>query len=89
MKRVIAQARKELTQVFAIVSQSFSLCTAANSASALWPGNFVFGNRLPVVVQDLDRTPLSRKYIDALNASLTFHLKPLPFQNAARGVSGS
>src|SRR5207249_3561344 len=35
---------------------------------------------LPIVVQDLDRTPLSRKYIDALNASLTFHLKSLPFQ---------
>src|SRR5882724_1179605 len=35
---------------------------------------------LSVVVQDLDQTPLSRKYVDQANASLTFHVVPLPLQ---------
>src|SRR5262249_57897350 len=35
---------------------------------------------IAVVVQDFDQTPLSRRYIDALNASLTFRVAPLSLE---------
>jgi ABC-2 type transport system permease protein len=79
MKRIIAQARKELTQtvrdrltlVLALVLPLFllSLMGAAISLSV---------NDLNVVVQDFDQTPLSRRYVDAYRASLTFRVVPLP-----------
>src|SRR5262249_43909842 len=33
---------------------------------------------LPIAVQDLDQTPLSRQYVDAFRSSLTFRLVSLP-----------
>jgi ABC-2 type transport system permease protein len=78
MRRVFAQVRKELTQ---IKRDRLALVLAlVLPLILLW----LFGTalslevkNLPVVVQDLDRTPLSRAYIDAFRASLTFKLVPL------------
>src|SRR5690242_6518077 len=78
MRRVFAQARKELTQ---IRRDSLALVLALVLPLALLA---LFGTAislevtdLPVAIQDLDRTPLSRDYVDAFRASLTFTLVPL------------
>src|SRR5215470_489786 len=78
MKRIIAQARKELTQIFrdrltvalALVLPLILLALLGTALSFSVKG-------IAVVVQDFDQTPLSRRYIDALNASLTFRVTPL------------
>jgi ABC-2 type transport system permease protein len=79
MKRIIAQTRKELTQVFrdkltvalALVLPLILLALLGTALSLSVKG-------ISVVVQDFDRTPLSRQYIDLLGASLTFRVVPLP-----------
>ena len=75
MKRIIAQARKELTQTFrdrltvalALVLPLILLVLIGAAISLSVKG-------LPVVVQDFDQTPLSRRYIDAIKVSITFRL---------------
>lgn len=79
MRRIFAQARKELTQiardrlalVLALVLPLFLMMLLGNSISLTVTG-------LPIVVQDLDDTPASRDFIDAFRASLTFHVVPWP-----------
>jgi ABC-2 type transport system permease protein len=79
VRRIIAQARKELTQirrdrlalVLALILPLILLALFGTVIS-------LDVEDLPVVIQDLDRTPLSREYIDAFRASLTFKLVPLP-----------
>lgn len=79
MKRIIAQARKELTQTFrdkltvalAIVLPLVLLVLFGKAISFSVTG-------LTVTVQDLDQSPLSRRYVDACRASLTFLVEPLP-----------
>jgi drug efflux transport system permease protein len=78
MKRIMAQARKELTQIFrdrltvalALVLPLILLALLGTALSFSVKG-------IAVVVQDFDQTPLSRRYIDAINASLTFRVAPL------------
>src|SRR6478672_3883824 len=79
MKRIIAQARKELTQ---LLRDRLSLALALVLPLVLL---FLFGfsisfsvTGLKVVVQDLDQSPLSRKYVDTCRASLTFKVDALP-----------
>ncbi len=84
MKRIIAQARKELTQTFrdrltlvvALVLPLILLALLGTAISLSVTG-------MAVVVQDFDRTPLSRAYIDALNASLTFRVVAWPLGRRA------
>ncbi|MGQ0762809.1 MAG: ABC transporter permease [Acidobacteriota bacterium] len=79
MRRIIAQARKELTQIvrdrltlaFALVMPLFLLALLGSAIS-------LDVKDLPVVVQDLDQTPLSRQYIEALQGSITFRVASLP-----------
>jgi ABC-2 type transport system permease protein len=83
MKRVLAQIRKELTQ---LVRDRLTLALALilpvllllllSSATSLTVKN------IPVAVQDLDKTPTSRRYIEAVNGSLSFKVSALP-QNMA------
>lgn len=78
MKRIIAQTRKELTQTFrdrltlvlALVLPlvQMLLIGAAVSLSV---------KDLKVVVQDMDQTPLSRRYAEVLRGSITFQVVPL------------
>src|SRR5262249_21378048 len=79
MDRVLAQIRKELTQLrrdkltlalaLALPAMLLLLLSTATSLSV---------KDVPVVVQDLDQTPLSREYIDQVAASLSFRAKTLP-----------
>lgn len=79
MTRILAQARKELTQLvrdwrtlgLALVLPVALLILMSTAIS------FTATN-LPIVVQDLDNSPASRSLIDAFRASITFHVVPLP-----------
>src|SRR5215510_11068313 len=79
MKRVLAQIRKELTQLFrdkltlalALVLPVLLLLFLSNATS-------LTVKDIPVAVQDLDKTPLSRRYIEAVGASLSFKVSALP-----------
>lgn len=79
MRRLIAQARKEITQVvrdrltlvLALVLPLFLLALNGTAIS-------LSVTNLPIVVQDLDNTPSSRAYIDAFRGSLTFRIVELP-----------
>src|SRR5437016_4244075 len=79
MKRVLAQVKKELTQ---LVRDRFTLSLALllpillllllSNATSLTVKN------IPVAVQDLDKTPLSRQYVEAAAGSLSFTIGDLP-----------
>lgn len=83
MKRIIAQTRKELTQfsrdrltvVLALVLPLIQMWLIGVSVS-------LTVSDLPVVIQDWDQTPMSRRYVEAIRASLTFRIVPLEI-NAA------
>lgn len=96
MKRIVAQARKELAQLIrdrlalalALVLPVIQMVMMGNSMS------FIVRD-LPLVVQDLDGSPASRDLIDGFRASLTFRIVSWPTDrrpdealaaNAARGV---
>jgi ABC-2 type transport system permease protein len=79
MKRIVAQARKELTQLvrdwrtlgLALVLPIVLLMLMSTAISFT-------ATHLPVVVQDLDGSPASRAFIDAFRASITFHVVAWP-----------
>jgi ABC-2 type transport system permease protein len=79
MRRIIAQARKELTQLFrdrltVVLALVLPLILMALLGTAI----SLTVTDLPIVVQDLDNTPLSRRFVDVFRASLTFRLVSLP-----------
>ena len=79
MRRIVAQARKELAQlrrdrlalVLALVLP-LALVTVMGTTVSLTVTD------IPIVIQDLDQTPLSRRYADAFRSSLTFRVVTLP-----------
>src|SRR5215468_11958009 len=79
MKRVLAQVKKELTQLWrdrftlalALLLPVLLLLLLSNATS-------LSVRDIPVAVQDLDQTPLSRRYIEAVGASLSFKVSALP-----------
>jgi ABC-2 type transport system permease protein len=79
MKRILAQARKELIQLvrdwrtlgLALVLPLALLMLMSTAISFT-------ATHLPIVVQDLDASPASRELIDAFRASLTFHIVSWP-----------
>src|SRR5262249_53270197 len=79
MRRVLAQVRKELTQLsrdkltlaLALVLPVLLLLLLSNATS-------LTVKNIPVAVQDLDKTPTSRQYIEAVGASLSFKVSALP-----------
>jgi len=79
MRRIIAQTRKELTQivrdwrtlVLALVLPMILLVLLGNAIS-------LSVTDLPIVIQDLDDSPSSRELIDAFRSSLTFRVVPWP-----------
>jgi ABC-2 type transport system permease protein len=78
-RRIFAQARKELTQIFrdrlalllALVLPLFLILLMSNALS-------LTVNDMPLAVQDLDSTSVSRSYIDAFRASNTFRVISWP-----------
>lgn len=79
MKRILAQVKKELTQLWrdrftlslALVLPVLLLLLLSNATS-------LTVTDIPVAVQDLDKTPWSRQYIETAAGSLSFKIVGLP-----------
>jgi ABC-2 type transport system permease protein len=79
MRRIVAQARKELTQIVRdrltlVLALALPLALLALLGTAI--SLSVTG--MPVAVQDLDDSPLSRRYVEGISSSLTFRVAPAP-----------
>src|SRR6516164_4393393 len=77
MRRILAQVRKELTQIvrdrrtlaLALILPLVLLFLMSTAIS-------LTATHLPIVVQDLDDSSASREFVDAFRASLTFYVVP-------------
>jgi len=79
MKRVLAQVRKELTQLSRDrLTLALALILPVMLLLLLSKGTSLTVKGIPVAVQDLDKTPLSRRYIEAVSGSLSFKVSALP-----------
>src|SRR5207244_8422158 len=79
MKRVLAQVRKELTQLWRDrLTLALALVLPVGLLLLLSKATSLSVKDIPVAVQDLDKTPLSRSYIEAIGASLSFKVYSLP-----------
>src|SRR5215471_3964314 len=79
MKRVLAQVKKELTQLSRDkLTLALALVLPVLLLLLLSKATSLSVRDIPVAVQDLDQTPLSRKYIEAVGASLSFKISALP-----------
>src|SRR5262247_1294211 len=79
MTRIIAQTRKELTQIIRdwrtlVLALVLPLILLVLNGSAI----SLTVNNLPIIVQDFDDSSASRQFIDAFRASITFHVVPFP-----------
>src|SRR5262249_32765782 len=78
MRRIVAQARKELTQVRRDrLALTLALVLPLGLIALLGTSISLSVRDIPIVIQDLDQTPLSRQYADAFRTSLTFRVVPL------------
>jgi drug efflux transport system permease protein len=79
MKRVLAQVRKELTQLTRDrLTLALALVLPVLLLLLLSKATSLSVKDIPVAVQDLDKTPMSRQYLEAVGASLSFKLSALP-----------
>ncbi len=79
MRRILAQTRKELTQIVRdwrtlVLALVLPLVLLILNGSAI----SLTVTDLPIIVQDLDDSPASREFIDAFRASITFHVQQWP-----------
>jgi ABC-2 type transport system permease protein len=79
MQRIIAQARKDVTQIgrdrLALI---LALVMPVALTALLGTAISLTVSDIPIVIQDLDQTPLSRQYADAFRSSLTFRVISWP-----------
>ncbi len=79
MRRIIAQARKELSQTLRDrLALALALGLPVGLIALLGTAISLTVTDMPIVIQDLDQTPLSREYADAFRTSLTFRVVTLP-----------
>src|SRR5215467_15997134 len=79
MKRILAQVRKELTQLWRDrLTLALALVLPILLLLLLSKATSLSVKDIPVVVQDLDKTPMSRQYLEAVGASISFKLTALP-----------
>src|SRR6266508_6733596 len=79
MKRILAQVKKELTQLWRDrLTLALALVLPVLLLLLLSKATSLSVKDIPVVVQDLDKTPMSRRYLEAISASLSFKLYALP-----------
>ena len=90
MRRIIAQMRKELTQIvrdwrtlaLALALPVFLLLLMSSALS-------LTVNELPIVVQDFDGSTASNNFIDAFRASITLQVVPWPVDKTAEEALAS
>ena len=79
MRRILAQARKDVTQLLRDrLALALAVVLPVVLTALLGTSISLTVTDIPLVVQDLDQTPLSRRYIDAYRSSLTFKVVALP-----------
>jgi ABC-2 type transport system permease protein len=79
MRRVFAQARKELVQIYRDWrTLALALALPMVLLVLMSVGLSLTVNNLPVIVQDLDGSPASHDFIDAIRASITLHVVSWP-----------
>jgi ABC-2 type transport system permease protein len=79
MRRIFAQARKELTQLVRDrLALGLALVLPVALTALMGTTISLTVTDIPIVIQDLDQTPLSRQYADAFRSSLTFRVVALP-----------
>ena len=79
MRRIFAQVRKELTQIFRDkLALTLALLLPLGLLMLLGTAIALTVTDLPIIVQDLDDTPASRDFTDAFRASVTFHVVAWP-----------
>jgi ABC-2 type transport system permease protein len=79
VRRIIAQARKDLTQVRRDrLALALALVLPLALTALLGTSISLTVTDIPLGIQDLDQTPLSRRYVDAFSSSLTFRVVGLP-----------
>lgn len=90
MRRIIAQMRKELTQIVRdwrtlALALALPTCLLILMSSAL----SLTVNELPIVVQDFDGSPASNDFIDAFRASITLKVVSWPIDKTAEEALAS
>lgn len=79
MRRIRAQVYKELTQLLRDrLALALALVLPLALITLLGTSISLTVTDMPIIVQDLDHTPLSRRYADGFRASLTFRVVTLP-----------
>jgi ABC-2 type transport system permease protein len=79
MRRIFAQARKELTQIVRDWrTMTLALVLPLALLLLLSTAYSLKVKHLPIIVQDLDDSPASRNFIDAFRASITFDVVSWP-----------
>src|SRR6266704_2715598 len=79
MRRIIAQARKELTQLLRDpLALGLALVLPVGLTALMGTTVSLTVTDIPIVIQDFDQTPLSRRYADAFRTSLTYRVVTLP-----------
>jgi ABC-2 type transport system permease protein len=79
VNRVLAQVRKELTQLYRDrLTLALALILPVLLLLLLSSATSLSVKNIPVAVQDFDKTPMSRQYIEAVAGSLSFKVSALP-----------
>jgi ABC-2 type transport system permease protein len=90
MRRIIAQARKELTQIVRDWrTLALALVLPVVMLMLLSAGLSLTVNELPIAVQDFDGSSASSNFIDAFRASISFHIVAWPVEKSAEQALAS
>src|SRR5580704_6951997 len=90
MRRIRAQARKELTQIVRDWrTLALALVLPVVMLLLLSAGLSLTVNELPIAVQDFDGSSASNSFVDAFRASMTFHVIAWPANKTAEEVLAS
>ncbi len=90
MRRILAQARKELTQIVRDWrTLALALVLPVVMLLLLSAGLSLTVNELPIAVQDFDGSSASNNFVDAFRASMTFHVIAWPAEKTAEEALAS
>jgi ABC-2 type transport system permease protein len=90
MRRILAQSRKELTQIVRDWrTLTLALILPVVMLMLLSAGLSLTVNELPIAVQDFDASSASNNFIDAFRASITFHVVAWPVDRSAEQALSS
>src|SRR5450759_3176384 len=90
MRRILAQSRKELTQIVRDWrTLALALVLPVVMLMLLSAGLSLTVHDLPIAVQDFDVASASNNVIDAFRASITFHVVAWPINQSAEQALAS